>query len=689
MNTVISILRTVEPEQKSYYENKPCPFCREGSPCDNEFHNTHILPNVYIIQLLPSEVVEWLKEPTVIRYNEKERGVKFPCKLPISNDNSPVNIIAIVIDNERKMLLGAGIVKETQPNCFHLTNVIKCIPAIIPAHFIGKRIESEVLIISYLVVEQAQPYMLVSAEKSDICQFRDYIVEQLYHSATGDLSTLPDSDSDSDSESTITIASVDSKMEAEAERFMNEIEECKKPLYLYVNVRSVWNFPVKQHLTIKESGEVILNLNSSTTRVHYRNIIEYLTSIKDILDIKPEVAITSDIALKEVNVALGDYKETSLHYLIHKMPGVLDQIGIAYSEEQEKCRQKLKYLGPGCKFIVRGCPESPAYLEANGLFRCKDTSSLTPNDVMRLVLGHGYSIPEVAFNFLFLDMEDMLGHNRTLSHLVHHFTQQQQQFVGYINEDKYHREELLRLLKNWQEATYDDEKTDMSIHLLQYMTSYCEEYLHKYESLKKDMVEKCYDWIINAKEDSCLLVDLSKMFLRICKEPKVDIVREKEMYTNLVLLEDITQKVCERMPPLADIQNEICMLWKVRMRTMKRGTAELEEMVRSNMTWLQKYIAVLQIGTADDWSKYIKHFSITHRSMEVLNLKCKTLQKIVKLGPTFTPLTKIEEICKAIHLWTEENGFDKTERSKGNEEETWLILYNFITYTGALVMLMS
>jgi hypothetical protein len=142
-------------------------------------------------------------------------------------------------------------------------------------------------------------------------------------------------------------------------------------------------------------------------------------------------------ALCEITIAEGDWADTTLWYMWRKLPGYMDQAGIAYLPEQEEAIAYFRdtFLRTGLPCIVSGFPEDPIVYDNNLLFRVGERDCLTPQDAVYYVTARTISFEE-SLAVILVHCPGKLGHGISLQEIFETYSVSQQSAVGRLTSEE-------------------------------------------------------------------------------------------------------------------------------------------------------------------------------------------------------------------------------------------------------------
>jgi len=142
-------------------------------------------------------------------------------------------------------------------------------------------------------------------------------------------------------------------------------------------------------------------------------------------------------ALREINIAEGEFAHTSLWTLWRKLPGYMDKAGIAYLPEQEEAIAYFQdtFLRTGLPCIVSGFPEDPIVYDNNLLFRIGARDCLTPQDAVYYVTARTISF-EDSLAVILVHCPGKLGHGISLQEIIETYSVPQQIAVGRLTPEE-------------------------------------------------------------------------------------------------------------------------------------------------------------------------------------------------------------------------------------------------------------
>jgi len=646
--------------------------CVPTSDCEFEVGSRNVswaIPTISLIHLTPREATAWLNNPGTLLY-QRNKGNHY---------RRDEESLVIIIHNDTHSVIGcATITKASEERGFTFRDTQVCVPAVVPERFMVESHDEPI------VVKYPRLYKTLKGPSEELVEdFRAWVLSVLEIpltsasvsvsvSSSASASILPPSrSSTSSSESTY------DEM-AELEKWATYIKEFPRPLWVYMNTEDDER---RIDMSICEDGHIVFH-NSDCS---YPNII---TCLEHLVSPPP----TADMAMRVLTVGQGTFKDNSLWHIWRKHPGHLDSIGVVYDKLQEKCRDSLNQLSEGCKFIVDSYSKEPIYLEEDKLFRFRDMSHLTSSDIIRVTLGRSITIQK-AFEMFQLDNEDMLGHGFTLAEILIQYEPEHLQYVGVCTKYDFAMKMTKKYLADALLASNEDAKTHIVVSMFNFLIKFGESLL-KDEKFRDTVIHKCFEFIQKQSKTSPIMVASAKRLLVICGESKVDIITNEEQEDACKELEDVTDKLCNRIPFLTDIHREIVAKWRSSLSEMPRGTGPDEELFSHRVRWLRKYNNVLKHSIAHDWTKNSKHYSVihytkTHKDVSMLTENCDRVQPILNFGPTFKALTKIDDIIGAIKKWIVDSRLEANERVIDNPTKTWVTYQYLLNYTDMLRMLME
>jgi hypothetical protein len=386
---------------------------------------------------------------------------------------------------------------------------------------------------------------------------------------------------------------------SEVQRFATFVEDILSsvvPLQLESEVQYLDEYPTPMLVYVQEesTGEkVYATLKKSFLFHEHADDVEDETATQLVKRLLGKSLCTRD-ALRHINIAEGEFQDTSLWYMYKRVPGCMDHAGLAWLPNQQA---SIEYFGNlsiplPVTLIVRGFPEDPITMMPNLLFSTSGRTDLTPEDALYHVTARTLSL-EDAVRVLIVQAPGMIGHNRSLHTIMTTFSQEKMEFVGKeLNSDIIAR--LRKFLTVGNSTLSDRERADNIIELFKYVEAEALEYIRGQEKLKAVLVNRAYHfkrlnvWEYPELEPVCdsFLVAVNSLYgTDIPHAVMTETFRE---------LKVTTAAVAAAYPEIKEPHTEIEERWTKWHKETVRDTPELSAKFWADAQKLQKYIAGLK-----------------------------------------------------------------------------------------------
>jgi len=519
-----------------------CPYCQGPNQCRMSEHSTVVL-EMGILSLTPEEVVAFKANPNRLVF-QRTRAFNNS----IYTRTGPM----VVVNSKDKTVLGIGLVTWPRPDFFDFSEMTVVADIPIPRHFYEnlsawshKPTKNPLLII---VPASARPYKRVRAfHTSEVQRFATFV--------EGILSSI-----------------VPLQLESEVQY----LDEYPTPMLVYVQ---------DDH-----AGEKVYATLKKTFLFHeHADDVADETAVQLVKRLLGKSVCTRD-ALRHINIAEGEFQDTSLWYMYKRVPGCMDRAGLAWLPNQQACIEYFSNLSIPLPvtLIVRGFPEDPITMMPNLLFSTGGRTDLTAEDALYHVTARTLPL-EDAVRVLIVQAPGMIGHNRSLHTIMTTFSQEKMEFVGKeLNSDIIAR--LRTFLTVGNSTLSDRERADNIIKLFKYVEAEALEYIRGQEKLKATLINRAYHfkrlnvWEYPELEPVCdsFLVAVNSLYDTDIPHPvMIETFRE---------LKVTTAAVAAAYPELKEPHTEIEARWTKWHKETARDTPELSAKFWADAQKLRKYI---------------------------------------------------------------------------------------------------
>ena len=364
----------------------------------------------------------------------------------------------VVVNSKEKTVLGIGLVTESRPDFFDFSEMTVVADIPICPHFYEalsawshKPIKNPLLTI---VPASARPYKVVRAfHKSEVKRFATFVED-------------------------ILSAVVPLQLESEAQF----LDEYPTPMLVYVQDDLCGP---KVYATLKKSllfHEHADNVKDETATELVKRLLGKSMSTRD--------------ALRHINIASGDFENTSLWYMYKRLPGCMDRAGLAWSYEQEETRNFFheSSLPSSLTCIVKGFSESPFQLTSERLFEDDEESNMPATGIVYKITARSLCL-EDALRVIIVQAPNCIGHSLSLWRIVNELSSFKQSMVNQtLDGEKQSIVAMIkRQLENVESASDKGKKAEYTVELMKMNLTECQDFIKNHPKYREIIIKKCYE----------------------------------------------------------------------------------------------------------------------------------------------------------------------------------------------------